>query len=73
LTNLSPPTPTNQEKTRDEDEELSVLSKYNTDVLSIEMWDKINEVALAKQQTPQKVEVTVRSFPFVFIISINQH
>ncbi|XP_077301838.1 pseudouridine synthase 7 isoform X2 [Arctopsyche grandis] len=59
LTDLSPPIPTNQDKNQEEDEELNVLSKYNTEILSVEMWDKINAVALAKPQTPQKVEIDV--------------
>lgn len=56
LTDISIPVPPNS-TSEVEDEELNILNKYNTEVLTVEQWDKINTAAMASPKAPEKVEV----------------
>lgn len=56
LTNFEPPEAPVDE-TVDEDEDL-LLNKYNVEILPMETWDRINEVATSKDENTENVEVS---------------
>lgn len=55
MTNKEPPEAP-EEELISEDEDL-LLSKYNLEILPMETWDKINTLAVSKEENPECVEV----------------
>lgn len=66
LTDISVPVPPNSKSSEIEDEELNILNKYDTEVLSVEQWDQINTAAMASPKSPEKVEVRLTLKIFLF-------
>lgn len=60
LTTLSPPELPTEDQAEEDDELL--LSKYNVDILPMDMWDQINKVSIGTAAEP--VEVSYRRLLF---------